>query len=132
MNFKTYFNLDETFDEDFDSAAAGEKSFKVQDIKEILDELEDDEIQELGEFIAELLDYDDDDEEIDEAKYFNTKKRQVEKNKRKDISQRKKDARKRKQWYRKNKNKVKKYNKKARKKRKMNKTVGGKRVTTHR
>jgi DNA-binding transcriptional MerR regulator len=96
------------------------ENFSVQDIKEILDELDTDELNEVGEFILELIydpDFDNEDEDtLDEVKYFDTKKKKLDRNKKLNLTQRRKDAKKRKKYYKKNKSKLKRKNKLYRKK----------------
>jgi len=128
--FKTFLEtLTET--EEFENEVFG-----IQDIVESLQYLTQEEIQEVGEFIYEMLEDEDiedmEDEDVTEAKYFDKKAHQVNKEKRLNKTERRKLAKKRKQWYKKNKAKVKRYNKRAAKKRKQGRTVSGKRITTHR
>jgi hypothetical protein len=111
-NYTTFINISES-----------EEYFTIEDIQEMLSELMPEEIQEVGECIADLICSDfedcddiDDIDDIDEVHYFDKKNNQVKRDKKKNKSQRRKDAKKRKQWYKKNKSKVKRKNKKYRKK----------------
>ncbi len=114
MNFKTFLTEDseEVYSNEF---------FTVDDIQEMLYELTQEELQEVGECIMNIIydeEWNDIDvlDDIDEVHYFKKRAHQVNKEKKKDKSQRRKDAKKRKQWYKKNKAKVKRQNKKYRKK----------------
>ena len=123
-----------------------------EELIEALDYLEEDEIQEIGEEIAELIydeDFDefdegcdgtgkgkgkgkfedeDEDESLDEVKYFNKKANVIKREKKQDKSTKRKKAKERKKWYKQNKAKVKRKQKKHRRKVK----VGSHRVTRHR
>jgi len=134
MKFRTF--ISEDFDE-FDQGSPSTPGFSKQDITEMLEELDKSELQELGEKLMDIIydeDFDfEDEEDLDEGpKKMKSTKRQMNRNKKVDKAGKRKLAKKRKQWYKRNKAKVKRYNKKAGKKRKQNKTVGGKRTTTHR
>ena len=100
-----------------------QEDFSVQDIKEILDELSQDELNDVGECIIDLIydpEFDLDDmeesEEISEKKYFGTRKREIDRNKKKNIAKRKLDKKARKRYYKKNRAKLKRKNKLYRKK----------------
>jgi hypothetical protein len=103
-----------------------EAGFTTSDIIEILPELDEEELDIVGECIMGILE----DEEVedidmdmgvseilDEKKFFKTKKRELNREKKKDKAQKKRDAKKRKMYYRKNKAKIKRkgklYNKKV-------------------
>lgn len=98
-----------------------------ESIIEFLNTLDEEEIDELGEFIIDSLmydegtdvydDFEDEDydfeeeleesEEINEVKFFQKKKVQLDREKRKNVAQRKKDARLMKKYYKKNKARIK-------------------------
>lgn len=92
-----------------------EDYFSIDDIVEMLEELTEEEIQEIGSDIMELI-YDPSWEEMQEKQYFDKKTAVVNREKKKNKSQKKKDAKKRKKWYKKNKSKVKRKSKLYRKK----------------
>lgn len=96
--------------------------FTKEDILEMIDVLDENELQEIGEELMELLydeEFEDEDmeESINEKKYFAKKAKEINKEKKKNKSERRKDAKKRKQMYKKNKAKIKRkqklYKKKA-------------------
>ncbi len=118
-----------TFIEELQGTPSLPINWAKEDIIEAIDYLDDDELQELGEEIAELFyDEDDDEESLDEAKYFDKKSGQVNRDKKKDKSSKRKKAKERKKWYKRNKSKVKRKQKKHRRKVK----VGSHKVTKHR
>ncbi len=90
-----------------------ETYFSKEDIIEMIEILDDDEIQEIGEELMEMLydedeDYDSDENTtLDEKKYFAKKANQVNREKKKDKATRRKDAKKRKKFYKQNKAKIK-------------------------
>ena len=111
-------------------------NFTIEDIIEILNNLDQDELNEIGEFILDLIyepDFDLDEieeteeleemveeKDLNEVKYFKTKKRELDRAKKQSVSQRRKAAKERKKYYRKNKSKLKRKNKLYRKKVKRN------------
>ncbi len=128
MKFKNYITEGIEGTEDFT-----DEYFTKEDIIEMLDALEFDEIQEIGEEIMEILsgdeDFDDlDYEEIEEKQYFAKKKNQVNREKKVDKATKRKLAKKRKQLYKRNKAKIKRQQKLYRKKAKRQPN----RVKTHR
>ena len=115
MGFLDY--IKEDTDINLDDMGINPNNFSKEDILEIINELDDDEIQDVGDFIMEIIydeDFDDDDEdeddepeEVSEKKYFKTKGREIKRAKKKNKGKRRTDARKRKKFYRKNKSKIK-------------------------
>jgi hypothetical protein len=106
---------------------ASPEDFNIDDIYEILDDLTQHELNQIGEFIMELVydpefDIEDlgesEDEELSlsERKYFGTRKREINRNKKKNIAKRKLDKKARKRYYKKNKAKIKRKQKLYRKK----------------
>jgi hypothetical protein len=89
-----------------------------EELLEFISELEDDEVQEVGDFImGELMEDDDfedddfefgsyEDEELDEVHYFDKKKSQLDREKKKNISARKMKAKLLRKYYKKNKAKI--------------------------
>ena len=89
MNFKNY--ITEKDDRDPEKSHEEMKDIKQEgftkeDILEMLDELTDDELQEVGEEIMEIIyeegfeddDDDEDDEDTNESKFFKTRKKEVQ------------------------------------------------------
>ena len=131
-NYKSFLgeSVEDLIDQAQDRDVSGD--FDIEDIYNILDDLSQPELNQLGEFIMELIydpefDLDDlgeeedgkedeEEETIDEVRYFKTRKRQLNRAKKKNISQRKRDKKLRKRYYRKNKAKMKRKNKLYRKK----------------
>lgn len=108
---------------------AMEEYFTKADIIEMVEMLEDDELQEVGEMLVELIydeSWEDEDREhegedemeesLNEVRYFDKKKNQLNREKKKNPSERRKLAKERKKWYKKNKAKVKRKQKLYRKK----------------
>ncbi len=106
-----------------------ESDFSTEDIFEIIQDLDQDELNEVGEFIMELIyeeDFDEEDleeseefkdiENLDEKQYFKTKKSHLDRAKKRNTTQRLKDKKLRKKYYKKNKAKLKRKNKLYRKK----------------
>ena len=98
-------------------------NFSTEDIYEIIEDLDQDELNEIGEFIMDLIydpEFDEEDleesEDLNEKKYFNTKKTHLDRAKKQNKAQRLKDKKLRKKYYKKNKSKLKRLNKKYRKK----------------
>lgn len=105
-----------TFIESLSDNLAVDTIFTKDDIIEMLEYLEPDEIQELGEYIVELTyeeDWDDeiedemDESTINEKKYFDKKMSVVNREKKIDKATKRKKAKERKRWYKKNKAKIK-------------------------
>ena len=100
------------------------ENFDIADIQAVLAELSPEELNEVGEFILDLIydpsfdeeDLEENSEDLNEVKYFKTKKREINRNKKLDKVQRRKQAKERKKYYRKNKSKLKRKNKIYRKK----------------
>ena len=102
--------------------------FTKEDILEMIDLLDEEELQEIGEEIMEIFnreyedeeyedeEYEYEDEDITEKKYFAKKAREVNREKKIDKATKRKLAKKRKLMYKKNKAKIKRANKKYRKK----------------
>jgi hypothetical protein len=105
--------------------------FTIEEITEMLQLLDQDELDDVGAFIIELLDEDEIDgdfdseieeeiseDEINERKYFDRKQREINREKKKNISKRKILKRERRKYYKRNKAKIKRkqklYRKKAR------------------
>ena len=122
MKFSNFLEAESSIDDV--SVKPDQEYFTKEDILEMIGVLSEDELQEIGEELLELLfdeeeDYDSDDideDTLDEKKYFNKKAHQVKKEKKVDKSAKRKLAKKRKQMYKKNKSKIKRDQKKYRKK----------------
>jgi len=139
MKFKTFIEAIADTDTDINM-----EDLTKADLIELINELDEDEIGPVMEILLNYLentfdvdDIDGDgtdeiDEDLDEAKYFKTKKSQVKRNKKQNKSAKRKLAKQRKRNYKKNRAKIKRYQKKARRKAKTGKTAGGKRITKHR
>jgi hypothetical protein len=104
--------------EALDEVYAYTHTWTKEELLEFISELEDDEVQEVGDFImGELMEEDDfedddfesgsyEDEELDEVHYFDKKKSQLDREKKKNVSARKMKARLLKKYYKKNKAKI--------------------------
>lgn len=105
-------------DKDDDEKLTEEEEFEGkitrEDIIALLDDMTDDEVDEFGEFMLDIL-YDG--EGLDEAKFFDTKQRDLDKAKRVNRAERRLRAKELAKYYRKNKSRIlakqKKYRKKA-------------------
>lgn len=105
-----------------------EHKWTKESIIEFLNGLDADEIDEIGEYIMDSLMYNDEldefddfededyEDDLDEAKFFQKKKVEIDREKRKNVSLRKKNARIMAKYYKKNKNRIKLKQKKYRKK----------------
>ena len=96
-----------------------EDLFTEQDINEVITELDEDDIQQIGDFIMTLID---EEYELQEAEFI--KKSKVKKS----AAELKKQAKAQKEYKKKNKAKMKAYAKKAAKMKKLGKTAGGKKI----
>jgi len=139
MGFLDY--IKEDTDINLDDMGINPSNFSKEDIIEIINELDDDEIQDVGDFIMEIIydeDFDDDDEdeddepeEVSEKKYFKMTMGQLkaQKNKNKGAKLKARRAYKKKSKTASFKAKKKKYNKKKKKFAKIGKTAGGQKQT---
>ena len=131
-------NFNESQDEIKDTETETDFSFQKEDIHEILDDLTQEELDEVGEFILEMIyepdfdldesdDEDEDDleesEEMNEIRYFKTKNRELKRKRKQNISARKKAKKLRRKYYRKNKARLKRKQKLYKKKAKRRPTM---------
>ena len=126
---KTFKELIETFDE---ITPEDSDDFDINDIIAVIHNLTQDELNEVGMCIMDLVDPDkdensedenEDENSITERKYFDTKQRTINRNKKLDVTARRKAAKERKRYYKKNKSKLKRKNKLYRKKIKRNPNI---------
>ena len=111
----------------------GNKDFSIDDIYEVIGELNADELNEVGEFILNLIydpEFDEDEDEVvedledlEERQYFKNRNSQLKRSKKLNVSDRKKAAKLRKKYYKKHKSKLKRSNKLYRKKVKRNPNI---------
>lgn len=106
---------DKNDDEDLNEEDTEEFEGKItrEDIIELLNDMTDDEVDEFGEFILDIL-YDG--ESLDEAKFFDTKQRELDKAKRTNRAERRLRAKELAKYYRRNKARILAKQKKYRKK----------------
>jgi len=113
MKFRDFITEDSNLD--IENQEKIDYNYSLDQIIEILSELDQDELNEVGDCILELIydpEFDDEEDELEESelneiRYFDTRKRELKKARKKNLSQRKKDKKLRKMYYKQNKAKIK-------------------------